>query len=53
VELTPEGEAVFQAESVAYERVAAAMLAPLTEAERKALLDLLARVGEAVEAEGV
>jgi DNA-binding MarR family transcriptional regulator len=53
VELTSEGEAVFQAESVAYERVAAAMLAPLTEAERKALLDLLARVGEAVEAEGV
>ena len=48
VELTAEGEAVFQAESAAYERVAAAMLGPLTEADRETLLDLLARVGEAV-----
>ncbi|PAP76663.1 MarR family winged helix-turn-helix transcriptional regulator [Rubrivirga marina] len=50
VELTDDGEGVFQAESAAYERVAAAMLDPLTEADREALLGLLARVGEAVEA---
>lgn len=49
VDLTPSGEDVFRAESAAYERVAEAMLAPLAEDERAALLDLLARVAEAVE----
>ena len=49
VELTAAGEEVFRAESAVYERVAAAMLGPLSEADRAALLYLLARVSETVE----
>ena len=48
VALTEAGEAVFQAERRAYERVAAAMLEPLPEADRVALLSLLARVEQTV-----
>ena len=48
VELTAAGEEVFRAESAVYERVAAAMLGPLSTSDRAALLDLLARVGETV-----
>ena len=49
VELTGTGEEIFRAESAVYERVAEAMLGPLPEPDRVALLDLLARVGEAVD----
>ena len=47
VELTPAGEAVARAEAAAYARVAAAMLAPLGDAERATLVDLLTRIGGA------
>ena len=52
VELTAEGEATFRAERVAYDRVAAAMLDPLSPADREVLLALLDRVGQALEAPG-
>lgn len=51
VALTEAGKEVFAAERQAYERVAAAMLAPLPEADREALLGLLARVEDAVVAD--
>jgi len=46
VALTPAGEAVFADESAAYERVAAALLAPLAPAERETLVALLDRVAD-------
>jgi DNA-binding MarR family transcriptional regulator len=49
VVLTDAGEAIFQAERRAYERVAAAMLGPLPEADREALLALLARVEQSLD----
>lgn len=49
VGLTDAGEAVFRAEREAYEQVAAAMLAPLSEADRGMLLALLARVEASVQ----
>ncbi len=48
VELTESGQATFRAERVAYEHVAAAMLSPLSEADRETLLGLLARVERAI-----
>ena len=48
VELTEEGEGVFEAERAAYERVARVMLAPLDGAERDTLRTLLDRVQAAV-----
>lgn len=44
VELTDDGRAVFAAESAAYERVAAEMLAPLEPEERETLVRLLGRI---------
>lgn len=44
VELTGEGQELFEAEGAAYERVAAAMLAPLDASEREALVGLLRRI---------
>ena len=43
-ELTPDGEAVAEAEAEAYRAVAASMLAPLSPADRQALVDLLTRI---------
>lgn len=44
VELTPDGEAVAEAEAEAYRTVAASMLEPLSADEREALIRLLARI---------
>ena len=44
VELTPDGDAVAQAEAEAYRAVAASMLDPLSAADREALIGLLARI---------
>jgi DNA-binding MarR family transcriptional regulator len=53
VELTEEGRALFEAEGVAYERVAAAMLAPLASEEQKTLVRLLDRIGGSAESLGL
>ena len=43
-ELTPDGEALFEAESAAYQHLAVAMLKPLEPGERETLLQLLDRI---------
>jgi len=48
VELTEAGQAVFEEESAAYERVAEAMLEPLGDRQRDALLDLMGEVAATV-----
>lgn len=50
-ELTPDGDAVFQADRVAYEQFAGALLATLDPADQRTLVTLMQRVESAIAAD--